>query len=71
MMCEPCMQARAHADRLLAQLAYLLRATRHGGQASELHLNALLEDLIGLLVELGGFDDLIHQHGGNASAGQP
>jgi hypothetical protein len=39
----------------------LIRAVRDGGQASELHLGAVLDDVLRLLHELGGFDDASRQ----------
>ena len=55
----PTLLARKSAGELLATIAYLLQATREGGAASELHLEALRECAIDLLVELGGFEEVI------------
>jgi hypothetical protein len=55
----PTVSARKSARDLLVTIAYLLQATREGGAASELHLEALRECAIDLLVELGGFEDVI------------
>lgn len=54
--------AQDHADSLVCGLIYLLRATEDGGQASELHLGAILGNTVTLLKEVGGFEDVLAKY---------
>lgn len=60
-MHEQSVQAQEQARGLLLTLILLVRAVRDGGQVSELRLGAVLDDVLRLLHELGGFDGVIRQ----------
>lgn len=54
----PTLRALWLAEDLLSRLACLSRAVKDGGQVSELHLAALQHDVLCLLDEVGGFEEV-------------
>jgi len=61
-MFEPTSKAKEYAHRLLIMTGHFVRRAQDGNEASEEHLTSLLEGLVELLEEMGGFGEVIRDH---------